>query len=307
MNSQPHSAPGGFEGRAGENLGALTRALVRSLRAHDVPSPELDARLLICHACGLAHEEFAADPGRRVSAAELERIRHAGERRCAREPVSRITGLREFWGLEFKLGPHSLDPRPDTETLVQAVLELAAEREPDAPVSLLDLGTGSGCILVSLLHELTSATGIGADTDPVTLKLARGNARRHGVASRACFVCSSWAEPIARCFDFVVANPPYVPSGEITSLAPEVARYDPRAALDGGDDGLAAYRNIMAGLDPVLAPGGWAVFETGAEQAAQVSAMFRERHGELYFGDVRQWPDLSGRVRCVAGQRLQTI
>jgi len=307
MNSQAQSVMGEFDGWAKENLAELTRALVRALRAHDVPSPELDARLLICHACGLAPEEFAASPRRRVNSAELERLSHARDRRCAREPVSRIIGLREFWGLEFKLGPHALDPRPDTETLIQAVLELAGEREPDAPMSLLDLGTGSGCILVSLLHELTSATGIGVDTNPATLQLARANARRHGVGSRAGFVCSSWAEPIARRFDFVVANPPYIPSSEIASLAPEVARYDRRAALDGGDDGLAATREIMAGLEAVLVPGGWAVFEVAAGQVPRVSAMFRQRDGNLSFGDVRQWPDLSGRVRCIAGQRLQTI
>ncbi len=304
MNIQAQCACGAVDVQAGENLGEAARALARSLRAHDVPSPERDARLLVCHACGLSHERFAARPERRVTKSELERIRRARDRRCAREPVSRIMGLREFWGLEFELGPQCLDPRPDTETLVQAVLELAREGAPDAPVSLLDLGTGSGCILVALLHELGHATGIGVDVDPATLYIARANARRHGVDNRTCFVCASRAGPISRKFDFVVANPPYIPGAEIESLAPEVARYDPRVALDGGDDGLAATREIIAGLGYVLSPGGWAVFEVGAGQAARVSAMLRECDGEVHFGDVRQWPDLSGRVRCVSAQRL---
>lgn len=303
MNIQTRCAGDAGDVRTGENLGELTRALARSLRAHDVPTPERDARLLICHACGLSHERFAAHPERRVTTPELERIRRARERRCAREPVSRITGLREFWGLEFELGPHSLDPRPDTETLVQTVLELGRERASDAPVSLLDLGTGSGCILVALLHELSSAAGVGVDINPETLQIARANARRHGVENRARFVCASWAEPISRNFDFVIANPPYIPSSEIESLAPEVALYDPRAAIDGGDDGLAAYREIIAGLEHILVPGGWAVFEVGAGQAARVSAMLGRSNGAVHFGDVRQWPDLSGRVRCVSAQR----
>lgn len=306
MNS-PFSAPGAAGAGTEENLGQLTCALAAVLRAHDVPSPDLDARLLICHACGLTHEQAAANPERMVSDAERDKIGLAAERRCAREPVSRITGEREFWGLDFAIGPPSLDPRPDTETLVQAVLELAGERESDAPLSILDLGTGSGCILVALLHELVMAAGTGVDANPATLAIARANALRHGVGGRAGFVCSSWAEPIGGRFDFVVANPPYIPSGEIASLEPEVARYDPRSALDGGDDGLAAYRAIMAGIDHVLVPGGWAVFEVGAGQHAAVGAMFGETEGGLIFGEIRQWEDLSQRIRCVAGQRLRSV
>ncbi|GBE44107.1 MAG TPA: peptide chain release factor N(5)-glutamine methyltransferase [Rhizobiales bacterium] len=302
-----HSAPGAAGGGTRENLGQLTRALASRLRAYGVPSPELDARLLVCHACGLTHEEAAANPERMVSDAERERIGRAIERRCAREPVSRITGRREFRGLDFAIGPSSLDPRADTETLVQAVLELAGENETAAPVSILDLGTGSGCVLVALLHELAAAAGVGVDANLETLRIARANALRHGVGGRAGFVCSSWAEPIGGRFDFVVANPPYIPSAEIASLEPEVARYDPRSALDGGADGLAAYRAILAGIDRVLTPGGWAAFEVGAGQSAAVGAMFGETEGGLVFGEIRQWEDLSRRIRCVAGRRLRSV
>ena len=294
-----------FAGRAA-SLDRLTRALAARLRAHNVPSPDLDARLLICHACGLSHEEVAANPERLVSAAEQESINLAANRRCAREPVSRITGKREFWGLEFSLGPQSLDPRADTETLVQAVLELAGADASDAPLSILDLGTGSGCILVALLHELAMARGVGADTSPATLEIARANARRHGLATRAGFVCGSWAEPLAGSFDFVVANPPYIPRGDIAALEPEVARFDPRAALDGGADGLAAYAEILAGIGAVLAPGGWAAFEVGAGQSEAVSAMLADRQDGFVFGELRQWADLSQVIRCVAGRRLRS-
>lgn len=304
MNSRLHSGAGAA---AAETLGQLTRALAAELRAHDVPSAELDARLLVCHACGLTHEAAAANPERIVSDGEIDKIRRAAERRYAREPVSRIMGFREFWGLDFAIGPSSLDPRPDTETLVRAVLELASESDFNAPISILDLGTGSGCVLVALLRELTMATGIGVDVNPVTLSIARANALRHDVAARAGFVCSSWAEPIGGKFEFVVANPPYIPSGEISSLEPEVARYDPRPALDGGEDGLAAYRAILTGIDRVLAPRGWVAFEVGAGQHATVGAMFREMQGGFGFGEICQWEDLSRHIRCVAGQRLRSV
>lgn len=303
MNSPLHRAPGA--GTA-ENLGQLTRTLSARLRAHDVPTPELDARLLVCHACGLTHEEAALNPERALSDGERDRIGRAAKRRLAREPLSRITGKREFWGLEFAIGPHSLDPRPDTETLVQSVLELAGGREADDLLSILDLGTGSGCVLVALLHELKTAAGIGVDINPATLGVARANALRHDVLGRAGFVCSSWAEPINQEFDFVIANPPYIRSAEIGMLEPEVARYDPHTALDGGDDGLAAYREILSGINYILAPGGWLIFEIGAGQRAAVGAMLADFQGGCGFGEIRQWEDLTGCIRCVGARRLRS-
>jgi release factor glutamine methyltransferase len=288
------------------DLGSVYRDLVRDLAASGVATPELDARLLICHACAITHERFAAAPEREVSHEELERISLSAKRRRAREPVSRILGCREFWGLDFEIGPQTLDPRPDTETLVSAALELVRERGNAEPLSVLDLGTGSGCILISLLHELAFATGVGTDTSIQALELARANALRHGVARRAQFLCTSWQEGLGRSFDMVVANPPYIPTGDLAGLEPEVALFDPRAALDGGRDGLDAYRNIIPSLHSILAPGGWAVFEIGEGQGEDVSAMFRVTGGDSSFDEVRQWHDIAGRVRCVAGKRSPT-
>ena len=289
------------------SIDGVFRDLVKDLAACGVATPELDARLLICHACDISHERFAVMPEREVSEDEFERIGLGARRRGAREPVSRILGAREFWGLDFEIGPDTLDPRPDTETLVAAALELAHERGSAEPLTILDLGTGSGCILISLLHKLDTATGVGTDRSIQALELARANAMRHGVARRAQFICTSWHEGLSRSFDMVVANPPYIPTGDLAGLEPEVALFDPNAALDGGRDGLDAYREIVPSLDALLAPGGWAVFEIGEGQAKHVSAIFRDTHGGASFDEVRQWQDLGGRVRCVAGKRSPTL
>ena len=307
MSNPLHSAPETLVSPARGDLGGVFRDLVRELRASGVATPELDARLLICEACALSHERFAAMPEREVSKDEHERIRFSAKRRCAREPVSRILGTREFWGLEFEIGPQTLDPRPDTETLISAALELVRERGNAEPLSLLDLGTGSGCILISLLHELELSSGVGTDLSFETLATARANAMRHGVTRRAQFVCASWHEGLNHMFDLVVANPPYIPTEDIAGLEPEVAQFDPDAALNGGGDGLDAYRKILPSLHSLLAPDGWAVFEIGESQGKDVSAMFRDTRGGASFDEVRQWHDITGRVRCVAGKRSPTL
>ncbi len=306
MSNPLHDAVTSAPPRRG-NIDGVYRHLVGELRASGVATPELDARLLICHACALSNERFAAMPEREVSEDELERIRLGAKRRRAREPVSRITGVREFWGLEFEIGPQTLDPRPDTETLVSAALELVRERGSAELLSILDLGTGSGCILISLLHELEFASGAGTDMSVEALELARVNAKRHGVAERALFVCTSWCEGLGRTFDLVVANPPYIPSGDLAGLEPEVARYDPAAALDGGRDGLDAYRKIATEMHAILAPGGWAVFEIGEGQGEDVSAILRDSNGTASFEKARQWHDLAGQLRCVAVKRSPTL
>jgi release factor glutamine methyltransferase len=215
--------------------------------------------------------------------------------------------MREFWGLDFEIGPQTLDPRPDTETLVSAALQVAREGGSANQLNLLDLGTGSGCVLVSLLHELEHATGLGTDRSIEALEFARANAIRHAVEQRVQFLCASWHEGLSCSFGMVVSNPPYIPADDLVKLEPEVALYDPRAALDGGRDGLEAYQKIMSTLQALLAPGGWILFEVGDGQAQAVSDMFQDMSLDLSFDEVRQWNDIAGRVRCVAAKRSPTM
>lgn len=307
MNN-PQPEPTGREASfSGFSRLALYRELVTVFRSNDIATPELDARVLMCAALDIGHEDFVADPDREVSVSERERVMQLADRRCAREPVSRIIGTREFWGLDFLISPDTLDPRPDTETLVRAALEVLEGRSrPDPPV-ILDVGTGSGCVVLSLLHELASAAGVGTDTSEGALRVAQDNARRHGLAARVGFVRTSWTAGLSRAFDLVVSNPPYIPSDAIGQLAPEVRGHDPRNALDGGDDGLDAYRVILPALSRCLVPGGWAIFETGSDQAAHVGRMLDQGTAVPGFGPVRVWHDLAGHVRCVGARRLPVL
>jgi release factor glutamine methyltransferase len=187
---------------------------------------------------------------------------------------SRLLGAAEVWGLPFRLSPGTLVPRPDTETLVAAALALVPDRA--APVRILDLGTGSGCILVALLHELPAATGLGIDRHLSAAAAARNNARANGVADRALFALSDWDEAVEGRFDLVVSNPPYIPRADIAGLDPEVAHHDPGAALDGGPDGLDSLKVVLRAAARLLAPGGHALAEFGHDQADAVSALARE-------------------------------
>ncbi|MGE0667027.1 MAG: peptide chain release factor N(5)-glutamine methyltransferase [Sphingomonadales bacterium] len=273
-------------------LGDLQRSGRARLAAAGVGSAALDATLLLCAATGERREAVMAYPERFAPAAAAETYRAMIDRRAAREPVSRILGRREFWGLDFAVAPPVLDPRPDTETLVRAALDWLEYR----PASrIVDLGTGSGCILLSLLHERPDDTGIGVDASQAALAVARGNAGVLGLSRRAAFVQGDWTAGLRdAAADLVVSNPPYIPSGDITALEPEVREFDPMGALDGGPDGLAAYRAIAASLGRVLAPGGGAFLEIGAGQEDAVTALF-----EAAGASVQRFRDLSGRVRCL--------
>lgn len=279
--------------------GATLRALLRSaearLRASGIEAPQLDARLLLAAALEMAPDalRFAAD--RALSANEAARIEALLARRIAREPVSRILGRREFWSLEFRITPDVLDPRADSETLIEAALALFPNRA--AALRVLDLGTGSGCLLLAALHEFPNATGLGIDASAKALEAARGNAARLGLAGRARFAEGDWARgiPTAERFDLVLCNPPYIAESERARLAPEVARHDPPAALFAGPEGLDAYRAILPGLGRLLASGGHALFEIGAAQGAAVRAI-AEACG-LTVVEIRR--DLASRERCV--------
>jgi len=268
------------------------------LREAGIETPELDARLLLCHAAALTHESFVARAGEALQPEAAVRLEALVRRRASREPISRITGTREFYGRSFLVDGSALDPRPDTETLIEvalALIEKTGRREE--PLRLLDLGTGTGCILLTLLAELPKAHGLGTDLSPAALRLAEANARRLGVAGRASFLASDWLDAIHGEFDLIVSNPPYIASGEIERLAPEVAHHDPYLALDGGPDGLKAYRRIAAGAARLVAPKGAILVEIGASQAPAVAGLLRDG-GFLVKNDGLSF-DLGGRPRVV--------
>ena len=250
--------------------GEALRRLAAALEAAGIAEARLDARFLAAEAVGVTVGALLAEPGRPLGDAAA-RLDEFGRRRLAGEPVARILGAWEFWGLPFRLVAETLVPRPATETVVEAALARRPER--GAPLTVLDLGTGTGCLLVALLHERPAARGLGVDRAEAALRTARANAQANGVGARAGFVAGHWGDPIAGRFDLVVSNPPYIPAGEIGGLAREVRAHDPRLALDGGADGLDAYRAILAQLPALLASSGLAVLEVGAGQAPAVSGL----------------------------------
>jgi release factor glutamine methyltransferase len=284
----------------------MQRAFVEAaqiLRQGGIETPELDARLLLCHAASLSHEAFIARAREDLRPDAAALLEGAIARRLKREPVARITGTREFYGRSFLLGPESLDPRPDTETLIDAALDIIRKKGwREKPLKLLDLGTGSGSILVTLLAELPRATGIGTDLSPRALAVAAANASAHGVASRAVFIAADWLDAIAGKFDLILSNPPYLAASEIAGLAADVAAYDPRLALDGGPDGLDSYRRIAARAREVLAGDGRLLVEIGPAQAEAVAAIFA---GAGLRPDEAGSPrlDLAGRSRVVVARR----
>jgi release factor glutamine methyltransferase len=261
-----------------------------------IETPELDARILLCHAAGLSHEAYIARAGDALSPETAARLEQAIARRLAREPVSRILGMREFYGREFTIGPEALDPRADTETLIEAALaEVEARGGRGQPLKLLDLGTGTGCLLITLLAELPRARGLGTDKSGAALAIAAANAMRLGVAERASFVAADWLDGLDGKFDLVVSNPPYIASGEIAGLPTDVSAYDPQLALDGGPDGLDAYRRIAARAPQILAGQGRLIVEIGACQAEAVAKIF----GSAGLEFVGLCHDLTGRPRAI--------
>jgi release factor glutamine methyltransferase len=259
----------------GTNAGAARRRLADAFRSAGLDSPELDARVLTAHALNLDHAGLASAAERRLEDRERQTIEALAVRRLDREPVSRIVGCKEFWGLPFSLSPETLVPRPETETLVEAALAIVASMGRPPNLRIADLGTGSGALLVALLTELPEAIGVGTDVNCDALMTARENARRAGVLDRAVFTLSDFGAALGGPFDLVLSNPPYVKSGDISGLAPEV-RFDPRRALDGGADGLDCYRTIVRQCSRLLKPGGWLVVEIGIGQGPAVASLCLE-------------------------------
>jgi release factor glutamine methyltransferase len=247
----------------------LRRKIARDL-AGSSPTAALDARILVAHVVGCTPNELMLRDEMLTTDDMAARIVALAARRAAGEPVARIVGEKEFYGLTFALGPDTLIPRPDTETLVDAVLDTA---DRDRPLTILDLGTGSGAILLALLASLPKATGVGVDLSLGAIEVASANADRLGLSARAAFVVGDWTSGVAGPFDIVVANPPYIETGEIQELPVDVRDHDPHVALDGGADGLGAYRGIFADLDRVLAEDGAAYVECGAGQARVIAEL----------------------------------
>ena len=269
---------------------ALAAASAR-LRAAGVDDPARDARLLLAHAASIDASRVTLIAPEDIAPEVEERFDRLVSLRAIRVPVSQLIGQRAFYGRDFKVSRDVLDPRPETETLIGLALG-----EPFARV--LDLGTGSGCILVSLLAERPGATGLGVDLSPAACALAAENAARHGIGGRARFAVSNWFDGIDGRFDLVVANPPYIALSEMAGLADEVRRHEPELALTDGGDGLGAYRAIAGGLAGHLAPGGRVLLEIGPTQGAAVSALLVAAG----LGSIRLHPDLDGRDRVVAAR-----
>ncbi|HVV93719.1 MAG TPA: peptide chain release factor N(5)-glutamine methyltransferase [Hyphomicrobiales bacterium] len=276
---------------------AALRAVAAAFREAGLATPELDARALLLHATGLTVEALVAAPDAPLPAAAAAALAEAAARRRAGEPVARIVGTREFWGQPFRLGPATLVPRPETETVVEAAMAALGPAVASRQLRLLDLGTGSGAILLALLGEYPLASGLGVDRAEDALRIARDNAARLGLGARAAFFAGDWAAAIDARFDLVVANPPYVETAAIAALAPEVARHDPALALDGGADGLDAYRAIAAAAPALLDPDGALVIELGAGQEAPVAALMAAA-GLAAAGPAR--PDLAGIPRALS-------
>jgi release factor glutamine methyltransferase len=255
----------------GGDVATVLDTVARRLEAAGVESARLDARLLVGAAAGETAAGLIAHAERRLSAQEVDHLSAMVVRRRAREPIAHILGSREFWSLDFEVSASVLTPRPDSETLIEAACQHIPA--PDQPFRVLDLGTGSGCLLLALLHEFPAASGVGVDISPAAVALARRNAAKLGVGTRAAFVVGDWAASIAGRFDVVMSNPPYIATAEIEELAPEVARYEPFGALDGGHDGLEAYRALLPLTSKLLAPGGLAMFEMGAGQHRVVCSL----------------------------------
>lgn len=286
---------------AGQTIDTARRALAARFKSAGVESAELDARLLLGATLDLDLTGMITQAARVLTADEAIRLDGFAHRRLAGEPVARILGTKEFWGLSLKLSSATLVPRPDTETVVELALEmLRADGALDRPLRIADLGTGTGAILLALLSELPGATGIGTDLSAEALQTAKDNAAHLGLSGRAAFIRCDYASALTGPFDLIVSNPPYIPSADIAGLEPEVRDHDPHLALDGGADGYTAYRVLIAQAAPLLAPGAALVVEAGQGQAARIEALMTDA-GVVPSGPPRL--DLSGISRAVGARK----
>lgn len=281
---------------------AARRALTARFESAAIESANLDARILIGHILGLDLTGLITSAQRQLTSDEAARLEDFARRRLAGEPVARIVGEKEFWGLPLKLSPATLVPRPDTETVVELALELLrADDATKRPLRIADLGTGSGAILLALLSELPAAHGFGTDISQPALQTATANAVRAGLAARTTFIACDYASGLSGPFDLIVSNPPYIRAADIAGLAVEVREHDPRAALDGGADGFDAYRALIPQAAGLLAPGAILIVEAGEGQSGLINGLMTQA-GLAPAGAPKA--DLGGIPRAVAARKM---
>lgn len=285
---------------AGTSLRQALSAMASRLQQAGIDRARAEARLLVAQALGVKLETVVGDDARVLTADELQRLEELVARRVRREPMAQIVGQREFFGRNFRVTADVLTPRPDSETLIEAMLAQVPDRS--APLRLLELGVGSGCLLLTLLAELPNAQGTGVDISSAALAVAKQNASALSLAARCALVEGDWSLAADGRFDIVLSNPPYIPSHDIERLEPEVARYEPRLALDGGDDGLLFYRRLAADLPRLLAGGGLVAVEIGQGQGSDVSRLFQEAGLRL----LPAHADLAGIERCILARAPET-
>jgi release factor glutamine methyltransferase len=252
----------------------ISRALditITGFKSVNIDTAYLDARLLLCAATGLSELALITQPERKLSLYEAKSLSEMVLRRMASEPVSQILGYKEFWSLKFEVTSDVLTPRPDSETVIEAIMKHI--KKPTDPLRVLDLGTGSGCLLLALLSECPNAEGVGVDIEKSAALLAQRNAERLSLNHRSAFVVSDWGESVNSKFDIIISNPPYISTSQVNNLSPEVALYEPRCALDGGLDGLDSYRILFPFTKSALVSGGLAFFEISYDQQAVIKTL----------------------------------
>ncbi len=279
-----------------ETAAALLQAARKALIEADIEGSSLDARVLLQSASSLSHEELVAHPDAQIEVEAVSKFQNFIERRLLHEPVSRILGWREFYGRNFLVTPAVLDPRPDTETLVDLILQRTRLQHK----MVLDLGAGSGAIVITLLAELARLTGTAVDLSQEALDVVDHNATVLGVAHRLQLHNGFWFQGLTGTFDLIVSNPPYIVHSQIEGLGAEVKHFDPHLALDGGDDGLTAYRHLAKGAPEFLAKGGVLAVEIGAGQSQDVADIFTATGFTL----IEKRKDLSGHDRALAFEKI---
>jgi len=284
---------------------SVEQALYRAstlLKQSGVEKARFEARILLGHVLGATREELLLGYSNKLAKNKFDDLMGLVTRRAACEPIAYLIGEREFWGLTFEVTRDTLIPRPDSETLIEAALDFARENG-HSRFRILDIGTGSGCLLISLLNEMPEAEGVATDNSFAALEVARRNAKRHGVASRAHFAAVSWGSALKLPFDIIVANPPYIAEGTRTSLMPDVAEYEPPEALFAGAAGEDSYRALAPDLARLIAPGGRIFMELDQGGGGWVAALF------MTSGLIKcaSWSDLAGIERCAVFERAESV